>query len=376
MLSLPLRTTSPTDPAPAPLALAGLTLPELRQWVVDRGLPAYRAAQIHTALYRRLVTSVDELTDVPRDLRLTLGRDVRLSQLQAVNEVHDRPSQTTKTLFALADGALVESVQMGYTGRDGHRRFTVCLSSQVGCALGCTFCATGLQGWARDLTAGEMVEQVLFYARRLRATGQHVTNVVYMGMGEPLLNYDAVLQSLRVLTEPAGFNLGARHLTVSTSGVVPGILRFAGEGTQAGLAVSLHAPNDALRSRLVPLNRRYGLAEVLAACRTYVAKTRRRISFEYTMLEGVNDGPEQAQELAAVLHGLLCHVNLIPWNRVEGLPFRPSSPETILAFQAHLQRAGLPVTVRDTRGSQITAACGQLRTITVRPRRAALPSTP
>jgi 23S rRNA (adenine2503-C2)-methyltransferase len=213
---------------------------------------------------------------------------------------------------------------MGYVGEDGHRRFTVCLSSQVGCALGCTFCATGLQGWARDLTAGEMVEQVLFYARRLRTDGLHVTNVVYMGMGEPFLNYDAVLQSLRVLAEPAGFHLGARHLTVSTSGVVPAILRFAGEGTQVGLAVSLHAPEDALRSRLVPLNRRYGLAEVLDACRIYVEKTNRRVSFEYTMLAGVNDGLEQAQELVYRLRGLLCLVNLIPWNRVEGLPFRPS----------------------------------------------------
>jgi 23S rRNA (adenine2503-C2)-methyltransferase len=363
----------PLAPQPASTlsaqSLVGLTLPELRAWALERGLPAFRAAQVHAGIYRRLATSPEQLTDLPRPLRAELARDVSLAELSVVNEVHDAPSRTTKTLFALRDGALVESVLMGYVDQEGHRRHTICLSSQVGCALGCTFCATGLQGWARNLSAGEMVEQVLHFARRLRADDQRVTNIVYMGMGEPFLNYDAVLQSVRVLTEHAGFDLGARHLTVSTSGVVPGIRRFADEGTQVGLAVSLHAPTDALRNRLVPLNRRYPIDELMDACRDYVARTRRRISFEYTMLAGVNDGAGEARDLARLLHGLLCHVNLIPWNHVQGLPYRPSSTETIADFRDDLLRYGLPVTIRDTRGARITAACGQLRTATVRERR-------
>lgn len=347
----------------------GYTLPELRAWASARGLPAYRAAQVHAGIYHRLAHGPEELTDLPLALRDELTHEISFASSRVVNEVHDSASRTTKTLFALRDGALVESVLMGYVDQDGHRRHTICLSSQVGCALGCTFCATGLQGWARDLTAGEMVEQVLHFARLLRAGDRHVTNVVYMGMGEPLLNYDAVLQSVRVLTERAGFNLGARHLTISTSGVVPGIVRFTGENTQVGLAVSLHAPTDALRSRLVPLNRRYPIAELMAACRQYVDLTHRRISFEYTMLEGVNDGLEQASDLVALLRGMLCHVNLIPWNRVETMPYRPSPAARIADFRDALLSYGVPVTIRDTRGARITAACGQLRTATVRPRR-------
>lgn len=373
--SLPLAPHAPTSSAASARSLVGLTLPELRAWAVERGLPAFRAAQLHAGIYHRLATSPEQMTNLPRALRVELARDATFAELSPVNEVHDAPSRTTKALFALRDGALVESVLMGYVGQDGHRRHTICLSSQVGCALGCTFCATGLQGWARNLTAGEMVEQVLHFARRLRAEDQHVTNIVYMGMGEPLLNYDAVLQSVRVLTEREGFNLGARHLTISTSGVVPGIRRFAEEGTQVGLAVSLHAPNDALRNRLVPLNRRYPTDELLVACRDYVVRTHRRISFEYTMLAGVNDGPAEARELARLLHGLLCHVNLIPWNHVRGLPYSPSAPETIAAFRDALLDYGLPVTIRDTRGARITAACGQLRTATVRERRS-VPAQP
>lgn len=353
----------------APATLAGMLLPELRQWAVAQGLPAFRAAQLHHGLYTRLAPSAAELTDLPRTLREDLARRARFSSISLLREVHDAPSLTTKALFAMEDGALVESVLMGYHDRDGHRRHTVCLSSQVGCALGCTFCATGLQGWARDLTAGEMVEQVLHFARRLRQEGEHVTNVVYMGMGEPFLNYDAVLHSINVLTERGGFGLGARHITVSTSGVVPGIRRFAHDGGQVGLAISLHAAEDAQRSRLVPLNRRYPVAELLDACREYLARTNRRISFEYTMLAGVNDGPDQAAALAGLLRGLLCHVNLIPWNHVAGIEYRPSSPVVIAAFRDQLAVYGIPVTIRDTRGSRITAACGQLRTETIRERR-------
>ena len=349
--------------------LAGLTLPEVRAWAAERGLPPFRASQIHTGIYRQLAASPIELTNLPLALREELAGAAGFGRLQVVNEVQDTPSRTSKVLFALHDGALVESVLMGYQPREARRRNTICLSSQVGCALGCTFCATGTMGWARNLTTAEMVAQVLHFARRLREREEHVTNVVYMGMGEPFLNYDAVLGSIRVLTEAEGFNLGARHITVSTSGVVPGILRFAGEGLQVGLAVSLHAANDDVRSRLVPLNRRYPVAELLRACHRYVERTSRRISFEYTMLDGVNDRPVQARELATLLRGLLCHVNLIPWNHVADMPYRPSSPEVIERFRDELAVYGVPVTIRDTRGFRITAACGQLRTETIRARR-------
>jgi 23S rRNA (adenine2503-C2)-methyltransferase len=351
----------------------GRDLAALRSWAADRNLPAFRAAQVHHGLYRRLATSPGELTDLPRALREQLDLEVRLSDLRVVHEVSDSSGQTTKTLFALQDGALVESVLMAYGGRDIRRRHTVCLSSQVGCALACTFCATGRQGWARDLTVGEMVEQILYFARLLRTRGEQVTNIVYMGMGEPFLNYDAVLESVRLLTDPDAFGLGARHITISTSGVVPAIQRFARENLQVGLAVSLHAPDDALRSTLVPLNRRYPLAEVLDACEEYIARTHRRVSFEYTMLEGVNDGVEQAEGLARLLRGMLCHINLIPWNRVDDMPYHPSSPLVISDFRDRLVEYGLAATIRDTRGSGISAACGQLRTTTMRDRKSARP---
>lgn len=355
-------------------SLVGMDLSMLRAWAAARGLPKFRAAQLYRALYKRLAAGPLELTDLPLSLREELAGEISFSDLKVVNEVRDPHSRTTKTLFALRDGALVESVLMSYGGGAAvRRRHTVCLSSQVGCALGCTFCATGLQGWARDLSAGEMVEQILYFARLLRAQDEQVTNIVYMGMGEPFLNYDAVLHSLRLLTDPEGFGLGARHLTVSTSGVVPAIRRFARENLQVGLAVSLHAPDDALRSTLVPLNRRYPLAELIDACQEYTERTHRRISFEYTMLAGVNDGPEQADGLAVLLRGMLCHLNLIPWNRVEGMPFQPSSTEAIEAFRERLEAHHLAVTVRDTRGSGISAACGQLRTATIRERRPARP---
>ncbi|MGH2345980.1 MAG: 23S rRNA (adenine(2503)-C(2))-methyltransferase RlmN, partial [Chloroflexota bacterium] len=252
-----------------PTSLVGMDLPMLREWTAARGLPKFRAAQLHRAIYRRLAVSPLELTDLPLTLREQLADEVSFRELKVVHEVRDPHSRTTKTLFALRDGALVESVLMSYGGSTVRHRHTVCLSSQVGCALGCTFCATGLQGWARDLSAGEMVEQILYFARLLRGQGEQVTNIVYMGMGEPFLNYDSVLQSLRLLTDPEGFGLGARHLTVSTSGVVPAIRRFARENLQVGLAVSLHAPDDALRGTLVPLNRRYPVAELIDACQEY-----------------------------------------------------------------------------------------------------------
>jgi 23S rRNA (adenine2503-C2)-methyltransferase len=247
---------------------------------------------------------------------------------------------------------------------------------QVGCPLACRFCATGLQGWTRDLSPGEVVGQVLHFERVLRARGEHVTNVVYMGMGEPLLPYENTIKSVRLLTDPDGFGLGQRHVTISTAGVVPGIRRLAHEGLQVGLAISIHAATDEARSALMPLNRRYGLDELLDACREYVRMTNRRITFEYTLMSGVNDGPGDARALAQRLQGLLCHVNIIPWNAVAEIPFQPSSRNRVMAFRDVLLAEGLPVTVRDTKGSAIQAACGQLKTAATRVRRPAMRPLP
>jgi len=267
---------------------------------------------------------------------------------------------TRKVLFALRDNQTIESVLMHY-----ERRHTACISTQVGCPLGCVFCATGQSGFVRNLTPGEIVGQVLYFARQLRdqgrGTNRPITNVVFMGMGEPLANYEATWQAIETLTHDEGFNLGARRITISTVGLVPGIQRLAEEGTQIGLAISLHAPTDELRDKLVPINRRYPLNQLMAACRHYVERTGRRISFEYALIQGVNDSLEQARQLARLLDGLLCHVNLIPLNPVPESPYQPSPRDRVLAFQAELNRLEVPNTLRVERGIDIQAGCGQLR---------------
>jgi 23S rRNA (adenine2503-C2)-methyltransferase len=245
------------------------------------------------------------------------------------------------------------------------RRWTVCASTQVGCAVGCSFCVTGQGGFVRHLETGEIVEQALYYARALRAEQRALSNIVLMGMGEPLLNYDRVWQAIEIWNDHRGFNLGARRMTLSTAGVVPGILRMAQESLQVGLAVSLHAAEDALRDQLVPLNRRYPLIELMAACRAYVERTHRRITIEYALIDGVNDGLDQAHKLVRLLQGLDCHVNLIPLNPGSAMPvegvYRASPRERVDAFQRALADRGVATTVRLRRGVEIQAGCGQLR---------------
>jgi 23S rRNA (adenine2503-C2)-methyltransferase len=354
--------------------LTDFSLPALEQWVAGRGWPAYRARQVWGALYRRLETDPHGLHELPRGLRDELAATARLSALSVHERRVDAAAGTEKVLFRLHDGATIETVLMRYERDGASPRATVCVSTQAGCPLACAFCATGKMGWARDLSVGEVVEQVTHFARALRAEGhnsrggfteargRHVTNVVFMGMGEPLLPYETTLSAIRTLTHPDGFNLGARHITVSTAGVVPGILRLAEEGLQVGLAVSLHAPDDTTRGRIMPLNRRYPIAAVLEAVRTYIARTNRRVTFEYTMIAGVNDSAGHAAALAALLRDLLCHVNLIPLNPVAGVDLVCSAPRDIALFRDVLARGGVPVTVRDTRGGAISAACGQLQT--------------
>jgi 23S rRNA (adenine2503-C2)-methyltransferase len=296
------------------------------------------------------------MTTLPRSLRARLGALYRLLPFAPVHESTSQDGLSRKVLVRLGDGETIESVLMAYD-----RRQTVCVSSQVGCPVGCAFCATGQSGFTRHLDVAEIVAQPLYFARQLQAQQQSVTNVVIMGMGEPLLNYDAVWQAIEVWNDHQGMNLGARKITVSTAGYVPGIERMATERLQVGLAVSLHAADDALRDQLVPLNRTYPLAEVLAVCREYVAVTRRRVTIEYALIRGVNDSVRQAQQLAQLLAGLMCHVNLIPLNPTAEQTYHPPSKAQVDAFHKALLDREISATVRLRRGADIQAGCGQLR---------------
>jgi 23S rRNA (adenine2503-C2)-methyltransferase len=331
-----------------------LSQPELAG--VLEGEPAYRVGQVWRALYEHGYRP-SEMTDLPRALRGRLeGLLVPSLSLSASSVADD--GKTSKWLWSLADGARIETVLMHYPDRA-----TVCVSSQAGCAMGCTFCATGQGGFSRHLTVGEIVEQVVV-ARRA-ALPSRLSNVVFMGMGEPLANYDRVWTAIERLHTDVG--LSARHLTVSTVGVVPGIRRLAREALPVNLAVSLHAANDRLRNRLVPLNKRYPLAVLVEACRQYLTAKGRRLSFEWALIAGVNDRPSDASELAALAQPLGAHVNLIPLNPTPGYPARGSSPAGVRQFRDRLVALGVNATVRRNRGTEIDAACGQLAARAVTP---------
>lgn len=336
--------------------LLDLTPEALAQALEVLGHPAYRARQIETAVFQSLAASYDEISTLPAALRRDLAARIPFTICDPVDFAESPDGETRKTLLRLRDGETIESVTMAYPDR-----FTACVSSQVGCAVGCPFCASGQGGWVRDLCPGEIVAQVLHAARAASALDRRLTNVVYMGMGEPFSNYDAVLSSIRILNDPRGFGLGARSFTLSTAGDVPGIRRLAGESLQVNLAVSLHAGNDELRSSLIPLNRRYPLGELLEACRAYAQSTHRRVTFEIALIDGVNDGRRHAAEVAERLRGLLCHVNLIPWNPVPNRRWRRSAATAVEAYREVLAEAGIATTVRDSRGVEIQAGCGQLR---------------
>lgn len=314
------------------------------------GEPAYRVRQVWDGLYRRLLDP-PEMTDLPLHLRRFLDAQLRPALAGVAEQVSDG-GETSKWLWRLHDGAEIETVLMNYRGRT-----TVCVSSQAGCAMACSFCATGQGGFERNLDVGEIVEQVVMAARRARP--RRLSNVVFMGMGEPLANYDRVWRALRRLHADLG--LSARHLTISTIGVVPGIDRLAGEDLPVNLAVSLHAANDADRDALVPLNRRYPLAAVVAACERYVTASGRRLSFEWALIDGVNDQPAHAAELADIALPLRAHVNLIPLNPTPGYATPGTPPAGVDAFRRRLVALGVNATVRRNRGTGIDAACGQLR---------------
>jgi 23S rRNA (adenine2503-C2)-methyltransferase len=359
--SAPAGATAPAGTSRSRPGISGLDPEALAAWVTAHGEPAYRARQILDAVWSGLAATPDELRTLPKALRAAVEAELRVDTIASTELVPTEGGRTVKGLHRLADGALVESVLMHYPARGANReRNTLCISSQAGCAVACPFCATGELGFARDLETAEILDQVRDAARRLRAAGRRLTNIVFMGMGEPLLNLDRVLDAVRALSDPERFGLGARHIVVSTSGVVPGIRRLTALGPQFTLAISLHAARDPLRDVLVPLNRRWPVAEVVAAAADHARATGRRVSYEYTMIAGVNDTPADADALARLLRGELVHVNLIPMNPVAHTPWSASPPETIERFAATLEAAGIPVTIRRNRGQELGAACGQL----------------
>jgi 23S rRNA (adenine2503-C2)-methyltransferase len=333
-----------------------LTKDELARHLVDvHGQPRYRADQVWQGLYADAAAGPADLTTLPKALRAALADDPALAPaLQPAHESVSEAGDTVKWLWTLHDGRQIESVLMHYPGRS-----TVCVSSQAGCAMACGFCATGQAGFDRHLTTGEIVEQVVRARTAAEATGRRLSNVVFMGMGEPMANYDAVWSAVERLHDDVG--LSARHLTISTVGILPGIRRLATEALPVNLAVSLHAANDALRSELVPINRRYPLADLAEACRQYLEAKGRRLSFEWALIDGVNDRPADAAELAAYARALGAHVNLIPLNPTPGYPVRGTPPDRVRAFRDRLVDRGVNATVRRNRGTSIDAACGQLR---------------
>jgi 23S rRNA (adenine2503-C2)-methyltransferase len=336
-------------------------LPALEALFKDMGEPAYRARQVWQGLYQHLWHDPEQFTSLPRALRQKLADSVDFSHLKPATVLESNDGETRKILFSLPDGKAIEAVLMRY-----EKRRTLCISTQAGCAMGCVFCATGQMGFKRHLSSGEIVEQVLYYARQLQAEGDRVTNVVVMGMGEPFHNYDNTLAAIDRLNQGDGYNFGARRFTISTVGLVPAIRRFTEEQRQVNLAVSLHAADDELRASMLPIDKAYPLKDLIQACEEYVAKTRRRITFEWALIHEVNDTPEQAQKLAALLSGLkqdgstLCHVNVIPLNPTQGFNGQATTRQRALQFQAELAKYGIPCTIRIRRGIDIQAGCGQL----------------
>ncbi len=345
-----------TPNSSASVNLYDLSFNELTEFVQDIDLPSYRADQIWEWLYRRYAKSFSMMTNLPLSLRAFLDEETVLNSGKVVSRQESKDGQTIKVLFQLPDNNFIETVLMRY-----EKRRTLCISTQAGCAMGCVFCATGQMGFFRNLSVGEITYQALYFARLLASQGEKVTNIVMMGMGEPLHNYDNTLQALDNLTDSRGFKLGARKITISTVGLVPAIRKYADERRQSPLAVSLHAATDKERDRLIPINRRWPLSDLMDACHYYIHKTRRRITFEWALISGNNDTLEQAAALGKLLQNMLCHVNLIPLNPTAGYGGQPSSRFRVTAFQEALSKLGISSTVRVRRGIDIKAGCGQLR---------------
>lgn len=330
-----------------------MTLEELSQCFAENGFQKFRAKQVYEWLHRHLASDYSEMTNLPKALRDTLEEKYPLYSCGIAGKKVSKLDGTVKYLFSLRDGDYIESVVMKYK-----YGYTICVSSQVGCKMGCAFCASTIGGFKRSLMAGEILSQVYTAQRDL---GERISHIVLMGMGEPMDNFDNVMRFIRLVTDENGLNLSMRNISLSTCGVVPKIYELLDRKLQLTLSVSLHAPNNEIRNRIMPVNGKYPVEELLAACRKYAAETSRRISFEYSMMSGVNDTDECARQLASKLKGMLCHVNLIPINEVAESPFSPSTPDRIERFIEILGKSGITATVRRKLGSDIDASCGQLR---------------
>lgn len=316
----------------------------------EKAIPAYRAKQILHAIYKEGKRNFSDISVLPRELQKSFASDMPIFSFEVAREVASPTGDTVKTLFKLHDGKLVEGVLMRF--RDG--RNSVCISSQVGCGLKCVFCATGTMGFTRNLTAEEIADQVLYFNNLVR-----INHVIFMGMGEPFLNYDEVMKSVKILNDPDCLGIAARHITVSTSGVIPGIEKLAQEKPQINLAISIHAPNQALREKLMPIAKAYKLDALMSAIKLYIQKTHRRVSYEYVMLKNINDSEDLARQLGKLIKGQQCHVNLIPYNETY-LGFSNAGKSRIDHFREILESFVIPVTVRVSLGQDISAACGQL----------------
>ena len=332
-----------------------MTLDQIKEWMVQNGEKPFRAAQLFDWIYVKKVSSFEEMTNFSKEFRSKLTASFLFPSIRLVRTLQSEDGQTDKFLWELADGKRVESVLICSA-----ERRTVCVSSQVGCPARCAFCASGREGLLRNLDVAEIVEQVLHIDRILKEKGERVCHIVFMGMGEPMENYEAVVQSIRIFCAPEAFQISQRRITVSTVGVVEGILRLAKEELKVNLVLSLHAPNQHLRKKIIPYARKYLLEEILTAMDFYASQTKRDITYEYTLLAGINDGAEQAAELAQLVQGKQCTVNLIPYNPVEGLRLERPQREQIEMFREILEERGVNTTWRYTKGKDIAAACGQL----------------
>ena len=334
--------------------LYGLSESELESKVLELGQPRFRVKQIVQWVYEKGATDFAQMTNLPIKLREQLAQHFCFGFLKVDTEQISQDG-TRKRLYRLQDNKLIESVLMPY--KDGRR--TACISSQAGCAMGCKFCATGQMGFARHLTAEEIFEQAQLFSQELQQQGERLSNIVLMGMGEPFHNYDAVIEAIHLLKERLG--IGARRITVSTVGLAPKIRAFAEEGLQVKLAISLHSTLDVERTAIMPINRKYPIEELMSACRAFVESTNRRITFEYALINGQNDTPEEATRLRNLLSGLMCHVNVIPLNPTAGYEGEPSDPARVQTFIDILEQGGIPATIRVRRGIDIDAGCGQLK---------------
>ena len=332
--------------------LKSMTREELSSYISSLGEPAFRSKQIFRWIHRG-VSSFDEMTDLPKSLKERLEKEAHITTIHVYKRFRSQLDETVKYLFELEDGNIIETVAMKY-----HHGYSLCISCQVGCRMGCSFCQSTKNGLIRPLTAGEILDQILQVQIDL---GIRISNIVMMGIGEPLDNFDEVVRFLRNVNDPEGVNIGYRHISLSTCGLVPGIMKLAELELPITLSISLHGTTDEIRTGMMPVNRKYNLEQLIGSCRAYQARTGRRISFEYAVIAGVNDRYEDAKRLSILLKGILCHVNLIPVNPIEKGSYRPPSRKNIMNFQETLVKLGLNATVRRTLGSDISASCGQLR---------------